>query len=201
MATANISPRSCAKKASVMAPKFIGTELPGLTIVEPEIHRDPRGYFLEVTHQRKYTAAGIGAAFVQANLSVSVRGTLRGLHYQRRKPQGKLVSALRGEIFDVAVDLRPGSSTFGRWMGVRLDGETKRQLYVPEGFAHGFCVLSETAEVFYLCTDYYDPEDEAGILWSDPGIDIDWPKMDFILSEKDKRHPTLDSVSSGKFST
>ncbi|MCE9625997.1 MAG: dTDP-4-dehydrorhamnose 3,5-epimerase, partial [Deltaproteobacteria bacterium] len=137
-----------------MSPKFKSTRLPGVLLVEPEIHRDFRGYFLEISQKLKYEAGGIPTEFVQTNFSSSVKGTLRGLHYQYQNPQGKLLTVLQGEIFDVAVDVRPNSPTFREWVGVRLRAEDKGQIFVPAGFAHGFCVLSERADVFYQCTDY-----------------------------------------------
>ncbi len=136
--------------------KFIATDLPGVTLIEPDVYRDARGFFLETWHQQKYAEAGIAGPFVQDNHSHSTRGTLRGLHAQRRRPQGKLVRAVAGEMFDVAVDIRPGSPTFARWVGFVLSGENFRQLWIPPGFAHGFCVLSERVHVEYKCTDFYD---------------------------------------------
>jgi len=167
------------------------TTLPEVILIEPEVHRDKRGFFLETYHASKYQAAGIPGIFVQDNQSRSVRGTVRGLHAQRHRPQGKLVRVLQGEIFDVAVDLRKGSPTFRRWVGEILSGENFRQLYVPPGFAHGFCVLSETADVAYKCTELYEPTDEFGVLWNDPDIGIAWPVREPILSEKDRTAPPL----------
>jgi len=173
--------------------KIMVTETPiaGLVIVEPAVHADSRGYVMETYHQRDFEAAGLPTAFVQDNQSQSRRGVLRGLHFQMRKPQGKLVRALRGEVFDVGVDLRPGSPTYGQWFGVVLSGENKRQIYVPEGFAHGFVVLSEVAEFAYKCTDFYDPADEGGIRWDDPALRIDWPigREEILLSDKDRVLP------------
>ncbi|MFL6200974.1 MAG: dTDP-4-dehydrorhamnose 3,5-epimerase [Thermoanaerobaculia bacterium] len=169
--------------------KFLPTDLEGVIVVEPRVFPDDRGYFLETWHQEKFAAGGIPDLFVQDNHSYSIRGTLRGLHAQLRHPQGKLVRAVQGEIFDVAVDIRPGSPTFGRWVGERLSGENFRQLWVPPGFAHGFCVLSETAHVLYKCTEVYRKEDEIGILWNDPAIGIDWPlplDTEPLLSDKDR---------------
>ena len=172
--------------------KFSPTALPGVILVEPDVFRDPRGFFLETFHAPKYRAGGIPFDFVQDNQSRSVRGTLRGLHAQRKRPQGKLVRALQGEIYDVAVDIRPGSSTFGRWVGAMLSAENFHQLFVPPGFAHGFCVTSETAEVEYKCTDLYDRSDELGLLWSSVGID--WPVASPLLSPKDTELPDLDGL-------
>ena len=169
--------------------KFLETDLPGVLIVEPDVFRDPRGFFLETFHAARYREGGIPYDFVQDNHSKSVRGTLRGLHAQRRRPQGKLVRAAQGEIFDVAVDIRPGSATFGKWVGARLSGESFRQMFIPPGFAHGFCVLSATAEVEYKCTDFYDRADEIGARWDSVGIE--WPIQDPLLSPKDAALPTL----------
>jgi len=171
--------------------KTIATPLEGLVIVEPRVFGDNRGFFLETHHRRKYRDLGIDCRFVQDNLSFSVKGTLRGLHFQVAKPQAKLVQALTGEVFDVAVDIRPDSATFGDWFGIRLSEHNKRQLFIPEGFAHGFCVLSENAHFSYKCSEYYDPRDEGGILWSDQNLAINWPIKNPILSEKDSRFPLL----------
>jgi len=165
--------------------KAISTELPGVLIIEPEVHRDPRGFFVETYHQKKYAELGISGPLVQDNHSNSVRGTLRGLHLQLRWPQGKLVRAVQGEMFDVAVDVRRGSPTFGRWVGVVLTGDNFRQLWIPPGFAHGFCVLSDRVDVEYKCSDFYRPGDELSVLWNDPAIGIAWPIRDPLLSEKD----------------
>jgi len=171
--------------------RIVQTDLPGVLLVEPDVFRDARGHFLETFHERKYREAGLPHAFVQDNLSRSVRGTLRGLHAQLRRPQGKLVRAVQGEIFDVAVDIRPGSPTFGKWTGLRLSSGDFRQIFVPPGFAHGFCVLSEFAEVAYKCTTFYDRADEIGLRWNDPAVGIAWPLKDPLLSEKDAALPTL----------
>jgi dTDP-4-dehydrorhamnose 3,5-epimerase len=174
--------------------RFLRTELDGVIVVEPDVFRDERGFFLETYHARKFTEGGIAAAFVQDNHSMSKRGTLRGLHAQRRRPQGKLVRVVRGEIFDVAVDIRHGSPTFKKWAGVALSEENHREVYVPPGFAHGFCVTSDVAEVIYKCTDLYDPADEFGIAWNDPEIAIRWPVENPIISEKDSRAPRISEV-------
>jgi dTDP-4-dehydrorhamnose 3,5-epimerase len=174
--------------------EFKATPLPGLVIVQPKVFRDPRGFFLEVYHEEKFRRAGIDAAFVQDNHSFSVHGVLRGLHGQLRRPQGKLVRAIEGEIYDVAVDLRRRSPTFRRWVGLRLSGETLEQLYIPPGFAHGFCVLSERAQVEYKCTALYDPADEFGIVWNDPELAIDWPLSQPVVSQKDAGFPPLKEV-------
>jgi len=169
--------------------KFLETELPGVLIVEPDVFRDARGFFLETFHASRYRDGGIPYDFVQDNHSKSIGGTLRGLHAQRRRPQGKLVRAAQGEIFDVAVDIRPSSATFGKWVGASLSGENFRQMFIPPGFAHGFCVLSGSAEVEYKCTDFYDRADEIGVRWDSAGIE--WPIQDPLLSPKDAALPTL----------
>ncbi len=169
--------------------KFISTSLPGVIIIEPEVFTDSRGFFMETWEKRKFARAGITANFVQDNHSKSVRGTLRGLHYQIRQPQGKLVRVIAGEVFDVAVDIRKSSPTFGQWVGLHLSAENKHQIWVPPGFAHGFYVLTEAAEFTYKCTDFYAPEYERTILWNDKDLAINWPlKPGFplVLSEKDK---------------
>jgi dTDP-4-dehydrorhamnose 3,5-epimerase len=171
--------------------KFSPADIPDVLIIEPRVFRDERGFFLETYHEKKFQDGGVDAQFVQDNHSRSVKDTLRGLHAQRRRPQGKLVRAVVGEIFDVAVDIRPHSPTFGRWVGVTLSAENFRQLYVPPGFAHGFCVVSETAEVIYKCTALYDPSDELGVAWDDPDIGIQWPTRTPLLSPKDAAAPRL----------
>lgn len=164
----------------------IQTAIPGVLIIEPVVHGDARGFFVEVWHERRYRAAGIDLPFVQDNHSRSVRGTLRGLHYQIEQPQGKLVRVAAGEAFDVAVDLRRSSLTFGRWVGVALSAENHRQLWVPPGFAHGFCVTSDSADVLYKCTDVHAPQHERTVRWDDPGIGIEWPLDGSpLLSPKD----------------
>jgi dTDP-4-dehydrorhamnose 3,5-epimerase len=177
------------------------TKLPGVVVFEPAAYRDDRGYLTEVWNQKRYEQAGLGVGFVQDNLSSSRRGVLRGLHYQWPAAQGKLVSVLHGEVFDVAVDIRAGSETFGQWVGVTLSSENKHQIYVPPGFAHGFAVLSETALVLYKCTEFYTPSDEGSILWNDPAIAIDWPISDAILAPKDAAAPTLSNVAPGRLPT
>jgi dTDP-4-dehydrorhamnose 3,5-epimerase len=175
--------------------KFLTTPLSGVLLVEPDVWRDARGFFLESYHADKYRDGGIGQPFVQDNHSRSARGTLRGLHAQWRRPQGKLVRVLQGEIFDVAVDVRRGSPTFGKWFGATLSSENHRQIWVPAGFVHGFCVTSETAEVEYKCTDVYDPGGELGVLWNDPDIGIEWPVREPVLSSKDAAAPRLKDVA------
>lgn len=172
--------------------RVVETGIAGVLVVEPVVRRDARGFFVETYHAERYAAAGITPAFVQDNHSRSQRGTLRGLHWQWRKPQGKLVRALLGEIFDVAVDLRPESPTFGQWTGVTLSADDFRQLYVPPGLAHGYYVTSEVAEVEYKCTDLYDPTGEHGMRWDDPDLAIAWPLTGPpLLSERDQQHPSL----------
>jgi dTDP-4-dehydrorhamnose 3,5-epimerase len=165
--------------------------VPGLVEIQPGVFGDSRGYFFESYTERDYEAAGIGTRFVQDNQSRSVKGVLRGLHFQKEYPQAKLVRVIEGEVFDVAVDLRPESPDRGRWYGVVLSGEKQNQLYIPPGFAHGFLVMSEAAVFAYKCGEYYHPEDEGGIRWDDPDIGIKWPDvgMEYILSEKDKKLP------------
>ena len=165
--------------------KFLETALPGVIVIEPDVYKDARGFFLETFHERKYADGRICGPFVQDNHSHSTRGTLRGLHAQPAHPQGKLVRAVSGEMFDVAVDIRRGSPAFGRWVGVTLTGTNFKQLYIPPGFAHGFCVLSDEVDVEYKCTDFYDPKDEISVLWSDPEIGIAWPVPQPTLSKKD----------------
>ena len=174
--------------------RFVPTDLPGVVLVEPDIHRDDRGFFLETYHAEKYRAGGIEGPFVQDNHSRSVAGTLRGLHLQVRRPQGKLVRAIEGEIFDVAVDVRRGSPTFGRWVGVTISAGNFRQCYIPPGFAHGFAVVSPIAQVEYKCTDLYDPAYELGVAWNDPAIGIAWPIAQPVLSARDRHNPPLASL-------
>ena len=159
------------------------------------MHRDARGFFLETYHRQRYAAGGIDAAFVQDNHSRSGRGTLRGLHAQVKRPQGKLIRVVEGEIYDVALDIRRGAPTFGRWVGMHISGDDFRQLWIPPGFAHGFCVLSEVAHVEYKCTEPYDRADEISILWNDPDLAIAWPIRDPIVSEKDSRAPRLCDIA------
>jgi dTDP-4-dehydrorhamnose 3,5-epimerase len=166
--------------------RIVPTSLPGVLIVEPTVHRDERGFFLETWHARKYADAGLDVCFVQDNQSRSRRGTLRGLHAQPARPQGKLVRATLGEIYDVAVDIRRGSPHFGRHVGVLLSAANFRQLWIPEGFAHGFCVLSDEAEIQYKCSDFYDPTGEITVAWDDPEVAIAWPIEDPTLSPKDR---------------
>jgi dTDP-4-dehydrorhamnose 3,5-epimerase len=173
---------------------IINTELPGVSIVEPKVFGDARGFFLESYNAERYHAAGITTDFIQDNHSFSGRGVLRGMHYQVRRPQAKLVSVIAGEVFDVAVDVRENSPTFGKWVGVTLSGDNHRQLFVPAGFAHGFCVVSETAHFVYKCSDYYDPEGEGGFHFSDPAVGIVWPLKDLQVSDKDRALPLLSSA-------
>lgn len=174
---------------------IIKTSIPEIVVIEPRVFGDARGYFMETFHGLRYGNAGLPDTFVQDNFSHSSRGVLRGLHYQLHQPQGKLVHVIRGEIFDVAVDIRKGSPWYGQWVGETLSETNKRQLYIPPGFAHGFCVLSESADFLYKCTDYYAPEEERGLYWDDPDIGITWPEMNFLLSEKDTQSPRLKDLS------
>jgi dTDP-4-dehydrorhamnose 3,5-epimerase len=169
--------------------RILETALPGVVIVEPRVHGDARGFFVETYRADRYGAAGLPVTFVQDNHSRSVRNALRGLHWQWRRPQGKLIRVIEGAIYDVAVDLHPDSPTFGHWVGVELTASSFRQMYVPPHMAHGFCVLSEAAQVEYKCTDYYDPEDEGGLIWDDPDVGIAWPVKAPLLSAKDAHHP------------
>jgi len=173
-----------------------GAEIKGLYEIQPKIFGDARGYFFEVYSERDFFDAGLTMKFVQDNQSSSTRGVLRGLHFQTRHPQGKLVRAVSGRVYDVAVDLRNGSETFGKYYGVILDSEKQNQFYIPEGFAHGFYVLSDSAVFAYKCTDFYDPKGEGGLMWNDPAIGIDWksvaPEIEPLLSEKDGKHPAFD---------
>lgn len=181
-----------------MALRCMETPLPGVRLFAPDVFRDSRGFFMEVFHERKYAALGLEGRMVQVNLSRSAKGILRGLHYQLHHPQAKLLGVLQGAIYDVAVDIRRGSPTFGRWFGTMLEAEQRRQMFVPAGFAHGFCVMSDTAEVLYQCSDYYAPEDERGIAWDDPAIGIAWPlEGPPVLSDRDRRHPRLAEADPG----
>jgi dTDP-4-dehydrorhamnose 3,5-epimerase len=173
---------------------ILPTELDGVLIIEPNVFGDERGFFMESFQKQRYREAGVEADFVQDNISRSVRNTLRGLHYQHPNAQAKLVQVLEGEIYDVAVDIRQGSPTFGRWVGAILSAENRRQFFLPAGFAHGFCVLSATALFFYKCSDFYAPEAEGGICWDDPDLGIHWPVQAPILSERDSRFSPLRDV-------
>jgi dTDP-4-dehydrorhamnose 3,5-epimerase len=175
--------------------RVVPTEIPAVVVIEPDVHVDGRGFFLETYQADKYRAHGIAGPFVQDNHSRSCIGTLRGLHLQLERPQGKLVRVIEGEIYDVAVDVRRGSPTFGRFVGVTLTAESFRQCYVPPGFAHGFCVVSPIAQVEYKCTDLYDPATEIGIAWNDPALAIPWPVKEPLLSTRDAHHPTLAEVA------
>ncbi|MBF0501616.1 MAG: dTDP-4-dehydrorhamnose 3,5-epimerase [Candidatus Riflebacteria bacterium] len=171
--------------------KFINTAIPDLIIVEPLVFCDTRGFFMETYHKKKFIEGGINVEFVQDNHARSGKGALRGLHFQNPNAQGKLVRVTLGEVYDIAVDIRPGSATFGNWLGIELSAENKRMLYIPPGFAHGYCVTTDVAEFVYSCTDFYAPQHESGIIWNDPALAITWPISDPILSDKDKRLPTL----------
>lgn len=172
-------------------------DIEGLYTIEPAVFGDSRGYFMETYNQKDFAEAGLDMVFVQDNQSMSTKGVLRGLHFQREHTQGKLVRVLSGEVFDVAVDIRKGSKTFGQWYGVTLSAEKKNMFYIPEGFAHGFYVLSDTAEFTYKCTDFYDPASEGGLPWNDSAIGIAWPVPEGeepLLSEKDKKYPAFDET-------
>ena len=175
--------------------RFLQTEIPEVVVIEPDVHRDGRGYFLETYHATKYQAGGIAGPFVQDNQSRSVGGTVRGLHLQLERPQGKLIRVIEGAIFDVAVDVRRGSPTFGRWVAVEVSAENFRQCYVPPGFAHGFCVVSPVAMVEYKCSAFYDPASEIGIAWNDPALAISWPVSAPVVSDRDRRSLTLAELS------
>jgi dTDP-4-dehydrorhamnose 3,5-epimerase len=174
--------------------KISETALPGVLVVEPRVFSDDRGFFLETFHSERYTAAGIATTFVQDNLSRSTRGVLRGLHFQEPDAQGKLVQVTRGSVFDVVVDVRQGSPTFARWLGIELSGDSPKQLWIPAGYAHGFCVTSDTADFWYKCTTKYAPASERSIRWNDPRIGIEWPVANPLLSAKDAEAPLLDSA-------
>lgn len=170
------------------------TKLEGVKVIEPKVFGDHRGFFLETYNEQRYREAGIDVRFVQDNHSRSSKGVLRGLHYQLVQPQDKLVWCIRGRVWDVAVDVRKDSPTFGQWFGVELDDQSKRQIFVPKGFAHGFCVLSDEAEIVYKCSDLYAPGGEGGVLWNDPAVGIEWPITDPVLSDKDAKLPPLASA-------
>lgn len=186
---------------------FTDTSIEGVKIVEVKTYGDSRGYFMETYKQSDFVAGGIGCVFVQDNQSSSTRGVLRGLHFQIDHPQSKLVRVVSGKVFDVAVDLRKDSATYGKWEGVVLSAENKRQFFIPRGFAHGFLVLSDSAEFCYKCDDVYHPGDEGGLMWNDPKIGIEWPALDgddhfdgsqMVLSDKDRRHPPLSALQNSK---
>jgi dTDP-4-dehydrorhamnose 3,5-epimerase len=175
--------------------RFAQTGIPGVIVIEPDVFHDPRGYFLETFHAEKYRAAGVDGPFVQDNQSRSLHRTLRGLHLQAQHTQGKLIRVIEGAVYDVAVDVRRGSPTFGRWVAVTLSADNFLQCYIPRGFAHGFCVISDVAHVEYKCTDIYDPASEIGIAWNDPTLAIPWPVADPIVSPRDRRNPPLADVT------
>jgi dTDP-4-dehydrorhamnose 3,5-epimerase len=171
--------------------RVMKTDIPGLVLIEPDVYRDPRGFLLETFHASRYVDAGIPGPFIQDNYSHSLRGTLRGLHYQEPHAQGKLVMVMDGAVYDVVVDIRKGSPSFRKWYGTDLSAENRLQVYVPPGCAHGFCVISDHASFLYKCTDYYAPHDEHGIIWNDPSLAISWPVATPILSAKDRMHKSL----------
>ena len=174
--------------------EVVAAKIPGLLVIAPVVHSDSRGFFLETYSRDRYAAAGIDVEFVQDNISSSRHRTLRGLHLQHPRDQGKLCSVIEGEVFDVAVDVRLGSPTFGQWVGVTLSSDNKRQLYIPPGFAHGFCVTSDRALFSYKCTDYYSGENELGIAWDDDDMKIEWPVETPLLSDKDRANPKLRDI-------
>jgi len=178
--------------------KILETTIAEVLLIEPKTFGDQRGFFLETYQQERYRDVGIRLPFVQDNHSRSGKGVLRGLHFQLRHPQGKLVQVCRGEVFDVAVDIRKGSPSFGKWVGAILNDTNHHQMYIPPGFAHGFCVLSEVADFVYKCTDYYHPEDEEGVAWNDPAIGIEWPVSSPLLSAKDRQNPKLTDMPEDK---
>jgi dTDP-4-dehydrorhamnose 3,5-epimerase len=186
-----MDPGIVANRRSIAAMQFIATDIEGPVIIEPDVHRDARGFFLETYHAEKYRDGGINALFVQDNQSRSAGNILRGLHGQLRHPQGKLIRVIEGEVYDVAVDLRRNSPTFGRHVATRLSAENFRQFFIPPGFAHGFCVLSDAAQIEYKCTDFYRPDDEFAVAWNDPEIGISWPVAEPVLSERDRNAPPL----------
>jgi dTDP-4-dehydrorhamnose 3,5-epimerase len=175
--------------------QIIETELAGPKIIVPDIFEDSRGFFMETYHEKRYQESGIDIDFVQDNLSFSVKATLRGLHYQHPNEQAKLIYVVQGEIFDVAVDVRPNSLSFGKWVGEFLSDTNKKQLFIPDGFAHGYCVMSDTSLVVYKCSAFYSPGDEKGVLWSDPDLNISWPVKEPIISGKDQKLPYLRSFT------
>lgn len=175
--------------------KFTKANIEGVYVIEPTIFGDDRGYFMETYNYNDFKAFGIDVTFVQDNQSKSKRGVLRGLHFQKKYPQGKLVRVISGEVFDVAVDLRKGSKTYGKWVGAILSAENNKQFFVPKGFAHGYLVLSKMAVFAYKCDDFYHPEDEGGLIWNDKTIGIDWPEVDgLVLNEKDKKNPSFEEL-------
>ena len=178
--------------------KFVQTEIPDAILVKPTVIEDHRGFFMESYHIEKFKLGGIDCTFVQDNHAKSVQNTLRGLHFQVKYPQAKLLRCLKGKVFDVAVDIRKDSPFFSKWVGVELSEENKYQLFIPQGFAHGYYVMSETAEIAYKCSDIYHPEDEQGIRWDDPDIGIEWPETKPVLSDKDIKLPTLHSLNLNK---
>lgn len=177
--------------------KVTKLDIEGLCVIEPAVHGDERGYFMETYNQKDMEEAGLTMKFVQDNQSMSKKGVLRGLHFQKQFPQGKLVRVIRGSVFDVAVDLRRGSPTFGKWFGIELTAENKKQFYIPEGFAHGFVVRSDVAEFCYKVTDFYHPGDEGGLMWNDPDVGVDWGDIsDVLLSEKDQKQMSFKQIQS-----
>lgn len=181
--------------------KVTKTKLPGAMILEPVVYPDERGYFQEIWNKERYNELGLPWAFVQDNVSFSKKNVLRGLHFQYSQPQGKLIQVLSGEVFDVAVDVRVNSPSFGQWVGIELSQHNHKQFYIPRGFAHGFCVLSDSAIFLYKCTDFFNASTEIGIIWNDPDIGIDWPIDNPVLSNKDAELPTLNNINKNKLPT
>ncbi len=182
---------TCSETYSV---KVTESSIPGMLIIDLDRYEDKRGFFMETYERRRYKKYGLDAEFVQDNQSLSCRHTLRGMHYQIRHPQGHLVHVIRGEVFDVGLDLRRKSPTFGKWYGVNLNAEMPRQVFLPAGVAHGFCVLSKEAEIYYKCTEYYYPGDEGGVLWNDPDVGIEWPTKHGIIKRRDENFPVLKDI-------
>jgi dTDP-4-dehydrorhamnose 3,5-epimerase len=178
--------------------EILKTKIPGVVHIDLVVFKDSRGNFLESYQKKRYQSQGVDVEFVQDNHSHSTKNVLRGMHYQINRPQGHLIYVIRGDIFDVGVDLKTDSPTFGQWLGVRLSADHPQQLFLPVGIAHGFCTLSDEADIFYKCTDYFDPDDEGGVLWSDPDLKIDWPVMQPIIHHRDSKFPVLREISKNR---
>ena len=182
-----------------MAAKFETCDIPGLVVITPDVYADARGWFMEAYHAQRYFENGVKAVFVQDNRSFSVKNVLRGLHFQLHRPQAKLVSVVHGTVWDVAVDIRWGSPTFRKWFAVELSAENRKQFYIPAGFAHGFCVLSDEAEFHYKCSEFFDPKDDRGLLWNEPAIGVKWPVKNPILSQKDTIRIPFEKLTEADF--